>query len=183
MLVGYQPTENFNIYGGAVYQTVEGNVQLRGLAYGCTTDLGQYNAIMDDASAVGWLAGIAYQIPEIALYPQLSKCILKPLLFLCFTEQATLALYTNLHRDIIIGCIRIRIIFYWLGILAIASVVICIAASRYNQYQNKYGCKPNQFFNHLFASPFMNVDSLIGIQLNASALVYQGRMFHFFELA
>lgn len=72
MLVGYQPTENFNIYGGAVYQTVEGNVQLRGLAYGSTTALGQYNANMDDDSAVGWLAGIAYQIPEIALKASLT---------------------------------------------------------------------------------------------------------------
>jgi len=72
MLVGYQPIENFNIYGGAVYQSVEGNVQLRGLAYGSTTALGQYNATMEDDSAVGWLAGIAYQIPEIALKASLT---------------------------------------------------------------------------------------------------------------
>src|SRR5690606_2380031 len=28
-IFGYQPTENWNIYGGAVYQTVKGDVQLR----------------------------------------------------------------------------------------------------------------------------------------------------------
>ena len=67
MILGYQPTENFNIYGGPVYQTAKGNVQLRGLAYGSTTGLGAYNADMKEDSAVGWLAGLAYQIPEIAL--------------------------------------------------------------------------------------------------------------------
>ncbi len=29
--------------------------------------LGQYNADMKEDSAVGWIAGLAYQIPEIAL--------------------------------------------------------------------------------------------------------------------
>ena len=67
MLFGFQPTENFNIYGGPVYQTAKGNVQLRGLANGSTTGLGAYNADMKEDSAVGWLAGLAYQIPEIAL--------------------------------------------------------------------------------------------------------------------
>ena len=67
MIFGYQPTENFNFYGGPVYQTAKGDVQLRGLAYGSTTALGAYNADMKEDSAVGWLAGLAYQIPEIAL--------------------------------------------------------------------------------------------------------------------
>ena len=40
MLFGFQPTENFNIYGGPVYQTAKGNVQLRGLANGSTTGFG-----------------------------------------------------------------------------------------------------------------------------------------------
>ena len=30
MLFGYQPTENFNFYAGPVYQTMKGDVQLRG---------------------------------------------------------------------------------------------------------------------------------------------------------
>ncbi|WP_180184000.1 OmpP1/FadL family transporter [Acinetobacter sp. YH01020] len=67
MILGFQPTENFNIYGGGVYQTVKGDVQLRGIAYGANQALGLYNANMKEDSAVGWLAGLAYQIPEIAL--------------------------------------------------------------------------------------------------------------------
>ncbi|MDH0970047.1 transporter [Acinetobacter johnsonii] len=71
-LLGFQPTENWNLYGGAVYQTIKGNVQLRGTAYGSTIALGQYNADMKEDSAVGWIAGLAYQIPEIALKASLT---------------------------------------------------------------------------------------------------------------
>ncbi|MEG2269015.1 MAG: outer membrane protein transport protein, partial [Acinetobacter sp.] len=67
LILGYQPTENFNIYGGGVYQTIKGNVQLRGLAYSGTNNFGGYNASISEDSAAGWLAGFAYQIPEIAL--------------------------------------------------------------------------------------------------------------------
>ncbi|QGM27038.1 OmpP1/FadL family transporter [Acinetobacter towneri] len=67
VVLGYQPTENFNFYGGGVYQTVKGDVQLRGLAYGGADNFGGYNAKIGEDSAVGWLAGFAYQIPEIAL--------------------------------------------------------------------------------------------------------------------
>lgn len=67
MIFGYQPTENFNFYAGPVYQTVKGNLQLRGLAYGGSTTFGAYNATMKEDGAVGWLAGAAYQIPDIAL--------------------------------------------------------------------------------------------------------------------
>ncbi len=31
--MGYQPNENWNLYAGAVYQTVDGTVILRGTAY------------------------------------------------------------------------------------------------------------------------------------------------------
>jgi long-chain fatty acid transport protein len=44
MIFGYQPTENFNFYAGPVYQTIEGDVQLRGLAYGGSATFGGYNA-------------------------------------------------------------------------------------------------------------------------------------------
>src|SRR5690606_41148211 len=71
-ILGFQPIENINIYGGAVYQTVEGDVQLRGAAYGSANGLGKYNATMKEDSAVGWLAGVAYQIPEIALKASLT---------------------------------------------------------------------------------------------------------------
>jgi long-chain fatty acid transport protein len=66
MIFGFQPTENFNIYAGPVYQTIKGDVQLRGLAYGSANGLGYIMLIKEDG-AVGWLAGFAYQIPEIAL--------------------------------------------------------------------------------------------------------------------
>lgn len=85
LILGYQPTENWNIYGGGVYQTVKGNVRLRGSAYGpfgsglCAGEAicGQpkdikgnvtpYDAQISEDSSTGWLAGVAYQIPEIAL--------------------------------------------------------------------------------------------------------------------
>jgi long-chain fatty acid transport protein len=67
MILGFQPNENFNFYGGGVYQTVKGDVQLRGLAYGGANNFGGYNAAIGEDSAVGWLAGFAYQIPKIAL--------------------------------------------------------------------------------------------------------------------
>lgn len=72
MIFGYQPTENFNFYAGPVYQTVEGDVKLRGIAYGATQALGMYNANIKEDSAVGWLAGFAYQIPDIALKASLT---------------------------------------------------------------------------------------------------------------
>lgn len=64
MILGFQPTENFNIYGGGVYQTIKGNVKLRGSAYSVFNG---YDANIKEDSAVGWLAGAAFQIPEIAL--------------------------------------------------------------------------------------------------------------------
>ena len=67
MIFGYQPTENFNFYAGPVYQTVEGDVQLRGLAYGGNATFGGYNASIKETGDVGWLAGAAFQIPDIAL--------------------------------------------------------------------------------------------------------------------
>ena len=64
MLVGYQPTENWNFYGGAVWQTVEADVQLRGAAYSL---LSGYDIKIKNEDAWGWLAGFAYQKPEIGL--------------------------------------------------------------------------------------------------------------------
>ncbi|MFV5466703.1 OmpP1/FadL family transporter [Acinetobacter towneri] len=63
-LIGYQPTENWNFYAGPVYQTVQGTVSLRGTAYSL---LSGYNIDLKEDDAFGWLAGAAYQIPEIAL--------------------------------------------------------------------------------------------------------------------
>ncbi|MDR7015803.1 outer membrane protein transport protein [Acinetobacter sp. 3657] len=64
MIFGFQPTENFNIYGGGVYQTIKGDVHLRGSAYSVFNG---YDANIKEDGAAGWLAGAAFQIPEIAL--------------------------------------------------------------------------------------------------------------------
>lgn len=68
-IFGFQPTVNWNFYGGAVYQTVKGNVKLRGSAYSLYNG---YDADIKETGDVGWLAGVAYQIPEIALKASLT---------------------------------------------------------------------------------------------------------------
>jgi long-chain fatty acid transport protein len=79
MIFGFQPTENWNVYAGPVYQTIKGNVSLRGAAYSVLGGyhptagalsagaLPGYDANISEDGAAGWLAGFAYQIPEIAL--------------------------------------------------------------------------------------------------------------------
>ena len=62
-LIGYQPNENWNFYAGPIWQTVEADIKLRGAAYGNTG----YNVEVEKEQAWGWIAGLAYQIPEIAL--------------------------------------------------------------------------------------------------------------------
>ncbi|WP_347456231.1 outer membrane protein transport protein [Acinetobacter thermotolerans] len=67
-LIGYQPNKNWNFYVGPVWQTVEADIKLRGRAYGAAPlTLSGYNIKVDQEEAYGWLAGFAYQIPEIAL--------------------------------------------------------------------------------------------------------------------
>ncbi|MCL9676024.1 outer membrane protein transport protein [Acinetobacter sp. ACZLY 512] len=66
---GFQPNQNWNFYAGPVYQTVKGNVSLRGQAYSLYNG---YDANIKETSGVGWLAGLAYQIPEIALKASLT---------------------------------------------------------------------------------------------------------------
>lgn len=95
LIMGYQPNEHWNIYAGPVYQTVKGDVSLRGSVYGplggfmcsdkigtvlCSTfkdkETGQpikgYDASIAEKSEFGYLAGIAFQIPEIALKTSLT---------------------------------------------------------------------------------------------------------------
>ena len=64
VLFGYQPNKNWNIYAAPVYQTIKGNVEIAGLAFGPASG---YKFNVKENSDVGWLAGVAYQIPEIAL--------------------------------------------------------------------------------------------------------------------
>lgn len=63
-IFGLSPIENVTLYAGGVYQTIEGNVSLRGSAYSIFNG---YDAQIKETSGTGWLAGAAYQIPEIAL--------------------------------------------------------------------------------------------------------------------
>lgn len=65
MVLGYTLFQNFQIYGGPVYQEVKADVSFRGDAY--TQAYNGYNAKFNRESDVGWLAGLSYQIPEIAL--------------------------------------------------------------------------------------------------------------------
>ncbi|WP_374294485.1 outer membrane protein transport protein [Acinetobacter sp.] len=71
-IFGFQPNVNWNIYGGPVYQTIEGEVKLRGLAYGGPGLFGGYDAKIDQDGEFGWLAGVAFQIPDIALKASLT---------------------------------------------------------------------------------------------------------------
>ena len=59
------PFTNFQLYGGAVYQSVKGDVALRGNSY--SEAFNGYDAKFKQNHAVGWLAGLSYQIPDIAL--------------------------------------------------------------------------------------------------------------------
>ncbi|WP_180159352.1 OmpP1/FadL family transporter [Acinetobacter sp. YH12047] len=78
-LLGFQPNENWNFYAGPVYQEAQGEVHLRGTAYSAlggvplATFPGMvYDANMKKDSEIGWIAGLAYQIPEIALKASLT---------------------------------------------------------------------------------------------------------------
>ena len=54
----------FQVYGGPVIQQVQADVALRGTAYGAASG---YTAHISSDQDYGWLAGIAYSKPEIAL--------------------------------------------------------------------------------------------------------------------
>lgn len=63
LILGYQPNKNWNLYAGPVYQTLEGDVSIQG-----TSSIASgYKVSISEDHALGWMAGVAYQIPEIAL--------------------------------------------------------------------------------------------------------------------
>lgn len=64
LLTGFQPNPSWNIYAGLSHQSIEGDLKLDGLSY---SFLSGYSAKIEEDTAVGWLAGVSYQIPEIAL--------------------------------------------------------------------------------------------------------------------
>ncbi len=65
-LLGIKPVKGLTLFGGAAYQEVEGDLALRGAAYGLTSFSG-YNAEVEKAGAFGWVAGAAFEVPDIAL--------------------------------------------------------------------------------------------------------------------
>lgn len=62
-LIGYK-ANGFQVFGGPVLQKAEAEVHLRGNAYGPLTG---YDAVVNNDTAMGWAAGVAYSKPEIAL--------------------------------------------------------------------------------------------------------------------
>ena len=62
-LIGYK-SNGFQVYGGPVMQKVKADVHLRGQAYGPLTG---YDANVNSDTDYGWVAGLAYSKPEIAL--------------------------------------------------------------------------------------------------------------------
>lgn len=65
-LVGVKLGEkrNFQVYAGPAFQKLEGEVHLRGNAYRSAT---AYDAQISPDNALGWVAGVSYSKPEIAL--------------------------------------------------------------------------------------------------------------------
>ena len=62
-LLGYK-SNGFQVYGGPVIQKAKADVHLRGQAYGPLTG---YDANVNTDTDYGWVAGVAYSKPEIAL--------------------------------------------------------------------------------------------------------------------
>ncbi|MEG0196834.1 MAG: outer membrane protein transport protein [Acinetobacter sp.] len=62
-LIGFQPDKHWNIYVGPALQTVKGKSRLRGAGYSWV----RYDLDAPETTGIGWVAGVAYSIPEIAL--------------------------------------------------------------------------------------------------------------------
>ena len=60
----YRFSENVSVHAGLVYQNLKANVTLGGAAYG---GLNGYNAAFAGDSAMGYMVGAAYEIPDIAM--------------------------------------------------------------------------------------------------------------------
>lgn len=60
----YKFNDRFSVHGGLVYQSVSADVTLSGSGYG---GLSGYNARFSNDSALGYMLGVAYEIPDIAL--------------------------------------------------------------------------------------------------------------------
>ncbi len=63
-LVRYKFSDRFSVHGGARIQSGNAEVSLTGAAYG---GLSGYNVTLSNDTAVGYVAGVAYEIPEYFL--------------------------------------------------------------------------------------------------------------------
>lgn len=68
-LMGYQPTERWNVYGGLAYQSFDGHLNLFGQSFYVFNG---YSVELKRDNSFGWLTGISYQIPEIAFRANLT---------------------------------------------------------------------------------------------------------------
>lgn len=68
-LIGYQPTPHWNIFTGMSYQTFSGDLKISGQKY---LDFNGYHSHFKQDQAIGWRAGISYQIPDYAFQTTLS---------------------------------------------------------------------------------------------------------------
>ncbi len=68
-LLRYKFNDRFSVHGGLRWQQVQGRITLDGAAYGGAPPggLSGYSVTIDRDSALGWVAGAAYEIPDIAL--------------------------------------------------------------------------------------------------------------------
>lgn len=62
--VKFGEKKNIQVYGGPAFQKLEGEVHLRGNSYKKATG---YDAQISPNTALGWVAGVSYSKPEIAL--------------------------------------------------------------------------------------------------------------------
>lgn len=62
-IVGYQPNKNWNLYTGLVIQDLEAETHTRGAGFGWMS----YDMISPSEIGLGWLVGVAYNIPEKAI--------------------------------------------------------------------------------------------------------------------
>jgi long-chain fatty acid transport protein len=68
-LFGYQPNPSWQIYAGLAIQSFEGNLDVFGQSF---YFLNGYRAEFEKDHALGWLAGLSYQIPKYALRSSLT---------------------------------------------------------------------------------------------------------------
>ena len=66
-LAKYNVSERFSVYGGLRYQSLKGRINVTSPGTGPVTGPGTYSLNVDNDYQLGYLAGAAYQIPDIAL--------------------------------------------------------------------------------------------------------------------